>query len=131
MIRVESPLTEAEENIVHEVMDCAFAVHRALDPGFREKIYATAFRLELELRGLPFECEKSIAVKYKEWMIPGHRVDLIVANVVLVEIKAIPKLAALHRAQVLSYLRTTGLRVGLLMNFNAEVLRHGLRRVVN
>jgi GxxExxY protein len=81
-------------------------------------------------RGIKFECEKRIEVKYRNWLIPGQRIDLIVASVVLVEIKVVPRLRKLHTSQVLSYLKTTGLRVGLLMNFNTPLFKDGLRRVV-
>jgi GxxExxY protein len=128
MLRVSSPLTDVQEATVARVIDCAFAVHRALGPGFRERIYATAFRFELESRSLPFESEKAIEVRYRDWRIPGQRVDLVVAGFIVVEMKAIPRLTGLHRRQVLSYLRTMNLRIGLLINFNVEVLKHGLRR---
>jgi GxxExxY protein len=131
MLRVSSPLTESEERVVTAVLDCGYAVHRGLGPGFREKIYARAMCLELDARGLLFECEKPIEVIYKNWKIPGQQVDLIVEGLVLVEIKAVPMLKALHRAQVVSYLRTTNLRVGLLMNFNTALFKHGIRRIVN
>jgi len=116
--------------MVSLAIDCGFAVSRTLGPGFREKIYARAYCLELESRGIPFESEKPIEVKYKQWTIPGQRVDLIVAGVVLVEIKTVPNLRKLHELQVLSYLKTTGLNVGLLMNFNTLVFKNGLRRLV-
>jgi GxxExxY protein len=131
MLQVRSPLTESEEALVERVMDVGFSVHRVLGPGFREKIYQRAFCLELDARGLPFECEKRIEVRYKQWSIPGQTVDLVVGGIVLVELKAIPKLRALHRRQVLSYLKTMGLRIGLVFNFNTELMKHGFRRVVN
>ena len=131
MLRVSSRLTAGQERIVEPVIDSGFAVHRALGPGFREKIYERAYRLELDDRGLKFECKKPIVVRYKDWDIPGQTVDLLVEGVVLVEVKAVPRLRPLHRAQVLSYLRTMRLRVGLLMNFNVPVLKDGLQRVVN
>jgi iron complex transport system substrate-binding protein len=106
-------------------------VHRRLGPGFKEKIYHRVFCLELELRRLHFEREKRIEVRYKQWTIPGQTVDLIVEGIVLVEIKTVPRLRPIHRKQVLSYLKTMDLRIGLLMNFSAEVLKQGLRRVVN
>jgi GxxExxY protein len=130
MLRVNSPLTDAEEKIVTQTMDCGFAVSRTLAPGFRERIYQRAFCIELDSRGLSFEREKPIEVTYKQWKIPGQQVDLVVAGVVLVEIKAVPRLRPIHEAQVRSYLKTTGLRVGLLMNFNTTALKHGLQRVV-
>jgi GxxExxY protein len=130
VLRVSSPLNPDQETIVTEVIECAFTVHRALGPGFREKIYVSAFRLELDSRGLRFESEKPIVVHYKDWEIPGQKVDLIVENLVLVELKTVPRLRAIHRSQVISYLKTTGLRIGILVNFNTGILKHGLRRVV-
>ena len=118
------------ELLVSRVMDCAFAVHWHLGPGFKEKIYERALCLELDSRGLSFECEKAIDVVYREWRIPGQRVDLIVESSVLVEIKNVPRLRPLHRSQVLSYLKTMDLRIGLLINFNCGVLKDGFRRVV-
>ena len=129
-MRVETPLTDAEETLVTATMDCGFAVHRELGPGFKEAIYATALCLELNLRGLKFEREKAINVRYREWAIPGQRVDLIVEGLIIVEVKTIPSVRPLHQRQVLSYLRTTGLPIGLIMNFNTEKLIDGFRRVV-
>ena len=129
-VRVDSPLSEANETVVTEAIGCAIAVHRVLGPGFKEKIYQRAFVLELDSRGIGFESEKPILVKYKTWEIPGQRVDLIVGGVVLIEMKAVPKVKPLHRAQVLSYLRTTGLRVGLILNFNVRLIKYGIHRLV-
>ena len=81
-------------------------------------------------RGLSFECEKSIDVRYKGWTIPGQRIDLLIGGLVVVEIKAVPKFIALHRKQVLSYLRTMNLHVGLLINFNSAYYKHAVKRVV-
>jgi GxxExxY protein len=100
MLRIESPLSSVEEKIFSSVMDCAFAVHRELGPGFREKIYDSAFCLELDSRGIKFEREKKIDVRYKSWSIPGQRVDLIVEGIVLVEIKAVSKILKVHEGQV-------------------------------
>jgi GxxExxY protein len=131
MLRVRSPLTPAEETIVNKTIGCGIEVHRVLGPGFRERIYERAFALELESRGLKFECEKAIDVPYKEWKIPGQRIDLVVEQIVIVEIKIAPRIKQLHRRQLVSYLRSTGLPVGLLMNFNTTILKNGLVRVVN
>ena len=113
MLHVISPLTAAEERSLARAMDCAFAVHRELGPGFKEKIYERAYCLELEVRGINFESEESIDVRYKTWLIPGQRLDLVVEGLVIVEIKALPKLVRRHERQVRSYLKTTGLRAGL------------------
>jgi GxxExxY protein len=130
MLRVSSPLSPEAEAIVAEVIDCGLTVHRELGPGFKEIIYERAYRLELDARGMKFKSETPLEVRYRSWMIPGQRIDLIVEDVVLVEIKAVPRLRQLHHSQVVSYLKTTGLRVGLLMNFNATRFKHGLKRVV-
>ncbi len=130
VMRVYTPLCEADEAMVTDAIGCAFTVHRALGPGFKESIYRRALLLELDSKGLRFESEKDVLVKYKTWEIPGQRVDLIVGGVVLIELKAVPKVKALHRAQVLSYLRTTGLRVGLILNFNVRLMKQGIHRIV-
>ena len=131
MFRKNSPLLAPEdEALVTETIACAMAVHIELGPGFKERIYHDAMCLELDSRGLKFECEKAVEVRYKSWSIPGQKIDLIVGGVVLIEVKAVAHLKELHRSQVISYLKTTGLRVGLLMNFNTRLLKHGLKRVV-
>ena len=127
---VFAPVPLAVEKAASECVDCGIHVHRALGPGFKEKIYHRAYCLELDSRGIKFECEKPIVVRYKNWEIPGQKVDLIVEGVVLVEIKAVPIVREIHRLQALSYLKTTGLRLGLVMNFNTGLLKNGLKRVV-
>jgi len=130
MLKVASPLSETEELVISRAMDCAFAVHRELGPGFREKIYQAAYCLEMTARGISFEREKKIDVVYKQWTIPGQQVDLVVEGLVLLELKAVPKLLKVHERQVRSYLKTTRLRAGLLVNFNTALLKNGLRRVI-
>lgn len=130
MLKKYTDLQPEQEAIVAAVIGSAINVHKTLGPGFKERIYHTALRLEFESQGLAYESEKPIEVKYRQWTIPGQRVDLIVAGIVLVEIKAVPKLRVLHRCQVQSYLKTTGLPVGLLMNFNSRLLKQGLQRVM-
>lgn len=95
-------LSEQHECIVTQCIGCGIAVHRELGPGFKERIYHTAYCLELDRCGLKFESEKRIEVKYRDWFIPGQRIDLVVEGVVLVEIKATPKVRALHKSQVVS-----------------------------
>lgn len=130
LLKTDTPLSPQQERIVTVAIDAAVTVHRELGPGFRERIYQKAYCLEVDSRGLKFETEKPIEVKYREWLIPGQRIDLIVESVVLVEIKSVPRLRSLHRCQVISYLKTTGLRVGLLLNFNAPLMKQGLQRIV-
>ena len=108
----------------------AIAVHRALGPGYKESIYVEALCLELDSRGLKFEREKPITVIYKGHQIPGLRLDLIVEGVLVIECKVADAIIAIHARQVTSYLRTTGLRLGFIFNFNVDVLiPSGFRRV--
>lgn len=130
MLRVPSPLAPETEELVHSIIGCALAVHRELGPGFLESVYRRAICLELDSRGLTFETEKPILVRYRQWSIPGQRVDLVVESQVIVEIKAVQRLDPTHEAQLISYLRTTGLRIGLLMNFRSYYLRDAIRRVI-
>lgn len=118
------------EDVGYRVIGSGQTVHRLLGPGFKESIYQRAYCLELEEQGLRFECEKRILVPYKDHLIDGHRLDLIIEGVVIVELKAIPRITELHRRQVLSYLKATGLRLGYVMYFNSEVLKDGTKRVV-
>jgi len=113
-----------------ETIGCAIAVHRALGPGFLESIFRKAMRVELEARRLAYESERPVTVNYRGIEITGQRVDLIVERVIVVELKSVVRLDEVHRAQVISYLRTTGLRGGLLINFRVSTLSRGLRRVV-
>jgi len=130
MLKTSSPLRDAEETLITRAMDCAFAVHRELGPGFREVIYQRAFSLELESRGVAFACEKLIDVRYKTWLIPGQKIDLVLQELVIVEIKAVSKLMEIHERQLRSYLKTMKLRAGLLVNFNTLLLKDGIRRIV-
>ena len=129
-LRQSSVLSPEQEAIVSSCLDCGMAVHRVLGPGYKECIYCRAFQLELDLRGIKFEAEKAVTVRYKQWELTGQRIDLIVEGTVIVEIKAAERLQPVYVSQIVSYLRTTNLRVGLLMNFNETRLKNGLRRVV-
>jgi len=130
LLRLPSPLPAETEDIVERVIGCGLEVHRQLGPGFLESIYQRALGLELHARGLSFAREVPIYVRYKHWSLPGQRVDLIVEDRVIVEVKAADRLARVHRAQVISYLKTTGLRVALVMNFKCRLFKDGLRRVI-
>lgn len=129
-MRIPSPLTPEAERVMAETIGCAIRVHRALGPGFIESIYRKAMRIELERRGLSYESERPVLVRYGDVEISGQRVDLIVEGRIVVELKSVVRLDEVHRAQLISYLRTTGLRGGLLINFRVPILQRGLRRVV-
>ena len=106
------------------------AVHRELGPGLLESIYSKAVRLELSAAGIKFEYEKQIPVRYRGELLCHQRLDLVLEDKVVVEIKCVERLNPVHHAQLLSYLRVSGLRVGLLMNFNVAILQDGLKRIV-
>ena len=129
MIR-KSSLDEKTEAEIETVIGCGIAVHRALGPGFLEGAYQNAFCLELGIRKIPHERERSVVVKYRDVPVALHRIDLVVYECIIVELKAVNSIESVHVAQVLSYLKATGFRVGLLMNFGGATLRDGLRRIV-
>ena len=124
------PIPKEVEFIAAMIIGAAIAVHRCLGPGFLEKIYVEALCLELAARGIPFERECAVMVLYRGVPIPGQRIDLIVAGKVVVELKAQDRLHPSTEAKMISYLRTTGLRLGLVLNFNGPTLKEGIRRVV-
>jgi GxxExxY protein len=130
MQRVILPIAKETEEIGRRVLGCSLTVHRTLGPGFKERIYEQAFCLELDSVGIPYQKEKKVSVRYKEWEIPGHQIDLLVDGCVIVELKSILKLKHVHTRQVVSYLRATGLRLGFVINFNVDVLKDGgIKRV--
>ena len=113
------------------VIGCAIEVHRALGPGLLESTYEMCLCREPSLRNIPFERQKPIPVIYKGVKLDcGYRADVVVDGSGLVEIKAIDSLLPVHKAQLLSYLKLGGWKVGLLINFNVELLKHGIRRRV-
>ena len=124
--------SERLNHITDQVIGAAIEVHRALGPGLLESAYEACLAFELAQRGLKVELQKPLPVVYKEVHLDcGYRLDLLVENAVIVEIKAVESLAPIHQAQLLSYLRLTGCKVGLLINFNVRILKDGLRRLVN
>jgi GxxExxY protein len=129
-MRLPSPLTPEAERVMSETIGSAIQVHRELGPGLLESIYRSAMQIELTDKGLSHETERPVCIKYRDIELRGQRVDLIVENLIVVELKGVAKLNEIHRAQVLSYLRATGLRGGLLINFHVPVLRNGLKRLV-
>jgi GxxExxY protein len=116
------PIPAEVERVGRRVIGSSITVHRTLGPGYKESIYVEALCLELDSRGLKFEREKPISVLYKGKPIPGQRLDLIVEGCLVVECKAVEAIVPVHLRQVTSYLRTTGLRLGFIFNFNVSVL---------
>ena len=130
MLRAHSTLDDATEACVTEVIDAGFTVHRDVGPGYMELTYRNAMRVELALRGIPFVAERTVEIVYRDCLIGTHRLDFLVRDCVLIELKAVRNLEPVHTAQVMAYLKASGLRVGLLMNFAGATLKEGLKRIV-
>ena len=118
------PLTE-------QVIGCAIEVHRALGPGLLEAVYEECLCHELHENGLGFQRQSPVPVTYKAVNLEtGFRADLVIEKELLIEIKAVERLLPVHQAQVLTYLKLSGIPNGLLLNFNTRVLKDGIRRFV-
>jgi GxxExxY protein len=128
-----SKLIQMHENeITEKIIGCAIEVHKALGPGLLEKTYQECLFYELGKLGLRVKKEFALPVSYKEISLDiGYRIDLLVEEKVIVEIKAIDAVHGIHLAQVLTYLKMSGHKVGLLLNFNVVKLTDGIKRVVN
>ena len=121
---------EELDRLAHEVIGAAIEVHRILGPGFLESMYEEALCVELKLRGIPFQRQVPVPVSYKGVAIGQSRLDLLVREKLIVEIKTVEALAPIHTAQAISYLKATGHQLAILINFNAAVLKDGIKRIV-
>lgn len=125
------PIPQFTEQVATQVVDAAFRVHSTLGPGLLESVYEACLCHELSKRRLPFARQHAIPVVYDGLRIEaGLRIDLLVAECVIVELKSIEKLLPVHEAQVLTYLKLTGVRIGLLINFNVVRIKDGIQRLV-
>ncbi len=117
--------------LTRAIIGAAIEVHRTLGPGLLESAYEECLCRELDLQGIAFERQKPLPLEYKGLKLEcGYRIDLLVANTVVVEVKAVEAILPVHEAQLLTYMRLGGWNVGLLINFNVPVLRQGIRRLV-
>ena len=117
-----------EEALTAQIIGAAIEVHRRLGPGLLESAYQACLARELSLRNVPFEREVSLPIEYEGIQIDcSYRLDFVVAGKVVIELKAVDALQKVHEAQLLTCLRLSGLRVGLLINFNVAVLKEGIR----
>ena len=116
--------------LTREVIGAAIEVHKVLGPGLLESAYEECLCHELKLRAIPFERQKELPIEYKGVALDcGYRLDLVVANKLVVELKACERLEPIHKAQLLTYLKLTGIQLGLLINFNVPVLKQGIKRL--
>ncbi|MDX6499613.1 MAG: hypothetical protein QOG23_2873 [Blastocatellia bacterium] len=121
-----------ENEISHLVVGCAMRVHSALGPGLLESAYEACLQFELIKSGLKVEAQKALPLVYESVKLEcGYRVDLLVENKLIIEVKSVEALADIHFAQVLTYLRLSDLRLALLLNFNVVHMKDGIRRIVN
>ena len=124
-------ITDINE-LTGEIVQAAIEVHRALGPGLLESTYEECLCRELELRGISYNRQKEIPIEYKGRRLDcGYRIDVVVAGKVILEIKACESFQKIHEAQLLTYLKLTGLKVGLVINFNVPVLKQGIKRIAN
>ena len=120
-----------DAELTNLIIEAAIEVHRILGPGLLESVYEVCLCYELEKRGLLFERQKQLPVSYKGVMLDcGYRIDLIINETVVLELKSVDVLLPIHEAQLLTYLKLTGLRTGLLLNFNSCLLKDGIKRMV-
>ncbi len=125
------PLTERQEQIAAKIVDAAFTVHEALGPGLLERIYETCFCNELQKRGLALQRQFEVPIHHDGVVLAEMlRLDIMVENLVICEIKAVEQMYPVYKAQLLSYLRLTGKRLGFLINFNVPVIKQGIQRFI-
>lgn len=118
------------KEITEKIIGCAIEVHRNLGPGLLEQIYENALCIELEMSGLKYQRQEKYPLLYKQRNIGEHRIDLIIEENIIVEIKSVERFDPIFEAQVLTYLKITGKKVGLLINFNSKLLKDGIKRYV-
>jgi GxxExxY protein len=123
---------EKLNKITETIIGAAINVHRALGPGLLESAYEACIVYDLVKTGLNIEQQKPLPIMYRNVKLEcGYRIDILVENSVIVEIKSVETLLPIHKAQLLSYLKLSNCRVGLLINFNVEALKNGIKRIVN
>ena len=126
------PIAERINAITEKVIGCAIEVHRAIGPGLLESAYEECLCYELSQCGLRFERQVPLPVIYKEVTLDcGYKLDIIVEDLVILEIKAVERIMPIHEAQLLSYLRMLDKRVGLILNFHMSIMKNGIKRIVN
>lgn len=121
-----------ENQLASEIVDAAYQIHTKLGPGLFESVYEVILTKELEKRGLFVERQKAIPIRYNEFVFDeGFRADIVVENLLIIELKSAEIIAPVHKKQLLTYLRLADMKLGLLINFGAMLIKHGIFRVVN
>ena len=131
MGHLEQPRFEHIDELTHVVIGHAIEVHKALGPGLLESAYEQCMAYELSKAGVPFKMEHALPIAYKEVLLDcGYRLDFLVDDRLVLELKCVEKIAPIHEAQLLSYIKLARVRIGLLINFHVVVLRDGIKRMV-
>lgn len=121
-----------EDQLSNQILGAAIEVHKYMGPGLLESVYEECLSHELTLRNIPFECQKPVHLHYKDLEVSDTlRLDLLVGGLVVVEIKSVQQILPIHEAQVMTYLKLTGCKLGLLLNFNTILMKNGIVRKVN
>jgi GxxExxY protein len=118
------------KDITEKIISCAIKVHTTLGPGLFEKLYEEAMEHELKSRGIEYERQKSLNIEYLGKTIGNYRLDFLIEKRVIVELKCVQSINSIHVAQILTYLKAEHLKVGLLINFNVDILKNGIRRII-
>lgn len=128
--RTHSTVPPDLDALAERVIGMCLNVHTELGPGMNEGVYVRACRFEFEANGVSYDSERGVPIRYKGRLICTQRIDLLVENQLILEAKSVDRIHPIHVAQAVSYLRATELRLALVVNFNVQSLRHGIRRVV-
>jgi len=123
-------LGEQVEQLAYRAIGAAIEVHRLLGPGFLESVYQESLEVEFRMRGIPCQPKKPVAITYKGHQVGEGQLDFLVGDILIVELKAVEKLAPIHEAQVISYLKMTKNSLDLLINFNVPILKEGIKRII-
>jgi len=119
------------DKLSNQVIGCALEVHKHLGPGLLESTYEQCLAHELTNAGIPFKLQYPLPVKYKSIKLDcGYRVDLFIDKTIIVELKSVDKVLPVHQAQLLTYMKLSGISIGLLLNFNVKYMKHGIKRMV-
>lgn len=130
-LAINSPLAPETETLAAQIVDAAYRVHSALGPGLMESVYEACMSHELATRRVPFKKQVAFPITYDGFRLDaGLRLDLLVADKIIVELKAVEAMLPLFESQLLTYLKLTGLRLGILVNFNVPLIKSGIKRII-
>ena len=119
------------DKLSNQIIGCAIEVHKTLGPGLLESTYEQCLAYELKRLNIPFKLQHPLPVEYKEVRLDcGYRIDMLIGNRVIVELKSVDSILPIHQAQLLTYMKLSGIRIGLLMNFNVKYMKTGIKRMV-